>query len=128
MNSRRVLIVDADADTAEVMAYILSRRYVVRTAPTRTAAIDVLSDFNADVVIAEYFMADIPFSDFVDVIRSCESPPNIILSSAIIGGEAVAAGYQLAFLSKPFYPKRVLTTVARSMISIPLPQACEVAL
>ena len=128
MDSRRVLIVDANADTAELMACILSPRYVVRTAQTRSAAIEMLTGFKADVIVAEYFMADMPFSDFLEGIRNCNSPANIILSSAIIDGETLAAIFQLAFLSKPFYPNRLLTTVARSMMANPIPQVCEEAL
>ncbi len=128
METRTVLIVDANADTAELMAYILSRRYTVQIAPSRTLAMRALFSFSPDVIVAEYFMAGIPFSDFVNALRQFNPASNIVLTSAIVGLDDVAAAYPLHYLAKPFHPNRLLTTVARAMISNPNPQTLELAL
>ena len=116
----RILIVDDDLDSREVLAAVLALRAAeVRSAGSVREALEVLTEWNPDVLISDIGM---PGEDGYDLIkevrlRSAEEGgriPAIALTGYAAAQEAeraLAAGYQ-SHLSKPIEPSRLIRVIA----------------
>jgi len=116
----RILIVDDDLDSREVLAALLALRAAeVRSAGSVREALEALAEWNPDVLISDIGM---PGEDGYDLIRevrlrSVEEGgriPAIALTgyAAVQDAErALSAGYQ-SHLSKPIEPSRLVSVIA----------------
>ena len=116
----RILIVDDDLDSREVLAAVLALRAAeVRSAGSVREALEALTEWNPDVLISDIGM---PGEDGYDLIRevrlrSAEEGgkiPAIALTGYAAAQEAeraLSAGYQ-SHLSKPIEPSRLIRVIA----------------
>lgn len=116
----RVLIVDDDSDSREVLAALLSlRKAEVRSAGSVREALEALTGWKPDVLVSDIGM---PGEDGYDLIREVRSrgaedggqTPAIALTgyAAVQDGErALSAGYQ-AHVAKPVEPKHLVKLIA----------------
>jgi len=116
----RVLVVDDDLDSREVLAALLALRAAeVRSAGSVREALEALTDWKPDVLVSDIGM---PGEDGYDLIREVRSRrmdqagriPAIALTgyAAVQDGErALAAGYQ-THLSKPVQPLLLVNAIA----------------
>ncbi len=114
----RVLIVDDEADTLELTRRVLgSHRALVLTASSVDAALNVLSGFQADVLISDLAM---PGRDGYELIRSVRESigpdqlPAAALTAFARPEDAVRAhdaGFQI-HLAKPVEPEELVRVVA----------------
>ena len=116
----RILIVDDDIDSREMLAALLALRAAeVRSASSVREALEALTEWNPDVLISDIGM---PGEDGYDLIRevrlrSAEEGgriPAIALTGYAAPQEAervLSAGYQ-SHLSKPIEPSRLVRVIA----------------
>jgi CheY-like chemotaxis protein len=116
----RVLVIDDDQDACELSTIALSQHGAeVRTADAVPAALEILKDWNPNILVADIGM---PGEDGYDLIRKVralelekgENIPALALSgyaSAEDAQRARAAGYQI-HISKPVSPTDLVLTVA----------------
>lgn len=116
----RVLVVDDDSDSREVLAALLAVRGAeARTVATVRDALEVLTEWKPDVLISDIGMPDEDGYDLIRELRARESVdggqiPAIALTgyAALEDGErAMLAGYQM-HLGKPIEPNRLVTIIA----------------
>ena len=116
----RVLIVDDDLDSREVLASLLALRAAeVRSAGSVGEALETLSDWRPDVLVSDIGM---PGKDGYDLIRELRSRPAedggqipaIALTgyAAVQDGErALSEGYQI-HMAKPVEPRNLVKLIA----------------
>jgi signal transduction histidine kinase/ActR/RegA family two-component response regulator len=116
----RVLVVDDEADTRELLEAILSQcEAEVRTAGDVTSAVQIMRTWHAEVVISDLSM---PLEDGYSLIEKLrqvddvrDKPIPAIAVTARSGAEsrirALAAGFQM-YLEKPVEPDELIVCVA----------------
>jgi CheY-like chemotaxis protein len=117
MNAPRVLLVDDEYASAEVLALILAGDgYHVTTVPDGQQALARLEEAAPDLVIMDFMMPGINGAHLVNAIRDIqrfEHVPVLMISGA---PEAALRRYETqyeAFLRKPFGLEQFLRTVRR---------------
>jgi DNA-binding response OmpR family regulator len=102
--SRRVLVVDEDLDTLELMRDFLSDEgYVVDAAPTGEKALDLIEKIRHDIIVLDLWMPIINGQDLLKAVdRNGNRPKFVIIapSKASSGGANLIAAAR--FLEKPF--------------------------
>ena len=112
---RYVLIADDSDDSCDMLATLLSQaEYVVRAAPDRSGALELLKFGEPDVVIMDWFMPGLSLEEFVEQARSIFPEIQIILTSAALTGEAKAQSLNLGYLKKPYDPGELLSLIANA--------------
>lgn len=121
LRGTKVLVVDDDYDTREILAAMLSRYGPeVRAAASAAEAVDLFTAWRPDVLVSDIGM---PIEDGYDLIRKIRAMPidqggntSAIALTAFAGKEdrqrALAAGFQ-QHLSKPIEPVALAKVVAR---------------
>lgn len=116
----RVLAVDDDPDTLDVVSELLTLRgaYVVM-APSAAAALEALRQFEPDVLVSDIGMPDRDGYDLIRDIRGLGRSPDELPAVAVTAftsaedrRRALAAGFQV-HLSKPVDPAELTAVVAR---------------
>ena len=116
--TRRVLVVDDDADVALFVKTVLERRIecVVQVAPDGTAAVAAIPEFRPDVVVTDIEMPGLNGLELLDAIRS-ETPwlPVVVMTAHVSVDYAVSALRAQAdeFLTKPLDTTRLVEVVSR---------------
>jgi signal transduction histidine kinase/ActR/RegA family two-component response regulator len=122
LNGLRVLVVDDEYDTREVLSTMLIRYGAgVRTAGSVAEALDVLIEWRPDVLVSDIGM---PISDGYDLIGKLRALPeeqggNIpaIALTAYAGNpdrqRALSSGFQM-YLAKPIEPSELARVIARA--------------
>lgn len=117
----RTIVVDDDQDAREVMLFLLEQQGAeVRGAVSAQTALQILSDFQPDVLISDIGMPDMDGYRLLQILRSLPEPhlrdiPAIALTAYAREEDrqqALAAGYQ-THLAKPFEPSEVVATILR---------------
>ena len=117
MNKPVVLIVDDDEVTRSLLRHTLPRdRYDVAEADNATAALALLAESIPALVMLDWRMPD---GDGLEVLtelrkRSADAPVIMLTAERGAAARQVAEGLGAsAFLTKPFSPIELLTTVER---------------
>lgn len=120
---QRVLIVDDDPDTLELVAFILDLEgAVVRTASDAAEAFQVLEAFQPNLLISDINMPEVDGLTFIRQIRQTQTKdalPAIALTAQARfqdSAQALEAGYQL-HLTKPILPEDLIAAVIRLISS-----------
>jgi CheY-like chemotaxis protein len=120
LEGRRVLVVDDEPDSRRLLVHLLARaRAIVRDAESVPAALALLEEWPADVLISDIAM---PGEDGYGLIRRLRASPAVawrtlpaIALTAFARAEdrdqALSAGFQM-HMAKPFQPLALLTAVA----------------
>jgi len=117
---RRILVVEDDPDTLEMLRYILDKYgAVVITAASAKEAIDALERWQPNAIISDIAMPDQDGYDLIAKIRGrgierCGNIPAIALTAYTRAEDrlhALSAGFQ-KHLSKPVDPEELITVVA----------------
>jgi CheY-like chemotaxis protein len=112
----RVLILEDDADTVELLSILLQERgYDTRTVRTRDhAAMQAVQDFSPQVILIDYVMVGMTAADFIRAIRT-EAPRTqfVLLTARIDKAIALAHEFDIAFVTKPFDPFALYEVIER---------------
>lgn len=111
-----VLLVDDDADTLEILRFILEKTGAeIRTAASVAAALEIFQNWKPSVIISDIGM---PVEDGYSFIRRLREQGETIPAAALSAytrnedqAQALAAGFQ-AHISKPVSPYKLITIVA----------------
>jgi CheY-like chemotaxis protein len=118
----RVLIVDDEADTRELVQEVLVRNGAeVRASESAAAALQTLAAWHPDLLVSDIGMPDEDGYALIKQVRSLDDRQDgqipAVALTAYAGIEAhqraLAAGFQM-HLAKPIEPKELISTVARA--------------
>ncbi|MBD2101964.1 ATP-binding protein [Leptolyngbya sp. FACHB-261] len=117
LSNVQILVVDDEADTRELIAFVLEQAGAIVTAvPSAIAVLEVLAQGKPDVLVSDIGMPEMDGYMLMQQIRAM-SPDNQILAIALTAyaGEfdqrkALAAGFQ-RHVSKPIEPETLVQTV-----------------
>jgi len=116
----RVLAVDDDPDTLDVVSELLTLRgALVVPAPSAAAALEALRQFEPDVLVSDIGMPERDGYDLIRDIRGLGRSPDELPAVAVTAftspedrRRALAAGFQV-HLAKPVDPGELTAVVAR---------------
>ncbi|MCA9903625.1 MAG: response regulator transcription factor [Anaerolineae bacterium] len=112
--TRQILIVEDDSDTAEVVALLLETAgYTTVAVETGTTALEEIQTAEHDLVLLDLNLPDIDGMDVLRTVREQSFLPMIILSGLTQERDKVVALEAGAddFLSKPFSPEELIARV-----------------
>ena len=116
-SGQKVLIVDDDDASAELVSVYLSPTYEVQTAPNTKVALQRFEDFRPDLVILDLRLGE--GRDGVDVFnelrRRLGKVPTVILLSGSDEAEGVARKLKVPMLTKPVN-RRALRNMVRRVL------------
>ncbi|HEX4999995.1 MAG TPA: response regulator [Terriglobia bacterium] len=121
LNGIRILIVEDDRDTREMVQFILERDgAVVTSAESVPQAMDVYSTFAPHVIVADIGMPDYNGYALIARIREDDAThgrvtPAIALTaytSPADRDQALSAGFQ-EYMAKPFDPGQLISTISK---------------
>ena len=128
LNNLRVLVVDDDPDTLQILRVMLSEaQAIVETAASVNEAMEIFEWFRPQVVVSDLSM---PLEDgysLISRIRSLDdgnNVPAVALTSYVRVEDragALAAGFNM-FVPKPFQPEELITAIAslaQDSVSVP---------
>jgi signal transduction histidine kinase/ActR/RegA family two-component response regulator len=114
-----LLLVDDDPQIREVIRTMLADNgYLVRTADSARAALDILQVTHVDLVCTDLVMPEMSGSKLIDELKRARPTLPIVVCSAYGTDEDVSrrvARGEAYFLSKPFTRKELLDVVARAL-------------
>jgi signal transduction histidine kinase len=115
----RLLAVDDEPDTLEVLAELLSMRGAeVATASSADQALEVLQQFEPDVLVSDISMPGRDGYDLIREVRTDHDPKDLpaVAVTAFAGPEdrkrALSAGFQV-HMAKPVDPGELVSVIAR---------------
>lgn len=117
LDGLRVLIVDDDSDSREVLAFELAFRGAqTKTAANVREALELWDQWEPNVLVSDIGM---PVEDGYDLIRKVRARAGVQIPAIALTGYAssedaarvIAAGYQL-HLAKPLHPKQLVEAIA----------------
>jgi CheY-like chemotaxis protein len=114
--TNRILVVDDDEPTAEVLGILLSGEgYEVRVAPEGRAALGLLPQLHPDLILLDARMPGMDGAEFIAAYRRTPGPHAlVVVLSAMSGGDEYAAQIGAdAFLPKPFDVDELLSLLVR---------------
>lgn len=118
LSNVRVLVVDDEVDTRELIAFILKQAgAIVTSVPSALAALDVLARFKPDVLVSDIGMPEMDGYMLMQQVQPMLQGKQIVaIALTAYAGEidrhqALAAGFQ-QHLSKPIEPKILVQTIA----------------
>lgn len=112
----RVLVVDDDAPTVELLAELLTDEgYAVSTARDVSGALTANAKAPADVIILDLLLPDQDGSVFVERYRASGGGAPIVVLSASRDAPRQAASFGSPLVSKPFDVRDLLETVRRAV-------------
>jgi len=122
----RVMVVDDDSDTRQLLRAMLSLKYEVVTAQDGVEALEKMETCEPD-----FFMLDVmmPVMDGFDTCEAIRRHPRfgsamVFFVSGIESKEEMRRTYEVGgnfFIQKPFTPDRIMRNIAMSMQNAPLP-------
>lgn len=115
---RRVLIVDDDADSADLLVQLLQMRgHRVLSVDTGSRALAIASDFKPEVAILDVGLPDMSGYDLAPLLRKCEGLSNCRLI-AVTGysGDAVLERSKLAGFDMHLVKPVDIEILARSVL------------
>ncbi|MBI3653120.1 MAG: response regulator [Acidobacteria bacterium] len=121
LNGRKVLAVDDDANTREMVSGVLHQYGIqVRTASSAKEALDILAIWSPDVMICDLGMPEEDGYSLIDKVRQWEAASGKLIPAIALTGfaqveereRALAAGFQL-FLGKPIEAQELLVALAQ---------------
>ena len=102
---KRVLVVDDEAKFSKIVAeFLQGRHYEVVAASTSGEALQQLERLSPDVVLLDVVMPGLSGLDLLKLIRSCLSPPRVIMVTATDTEEAAQQAMRdgaEAYMCKP---------------------------
>jgi len=116
----RILVVDDEPDTCEMLRFLFERSgALVETATSAQAALALIDQWNPDVLVSDIGMPDIDGYELIRRIRTQGSKRNIRIPAVALTVLAriedrvkvLSAGYQM-HVAKPVEPVELLTVVA----------------
>lgn len=114
---RRVLVVDDEADSREVLAgMLLAMGFAVETADSAAAALEILAHDAVDLVLSDQRMPGMDGPALLQAARArgCRQP--FLLVSALVGEATAAQGEGFAAtLVKPLEAERLAAAVSRTL-------------
>jgi len=116
--SRRILIVDDEADVTETLSAILARHdYEVRTAATAELAIEAIATWQPDLAIVDVSLPRMNGIELAVVIRDTHPQCRLVLFSGqhttqSLLEEAAKKGRLFEILAKPVHPMFMLDYVS----------------
>ncbi|GAB4317887.1 MAG: hypothetical protein Kow0059_11020 [Candidatus Sumerlaeia bacterium] len=116
MEKFRIMIVEDDEDTQEILSAYLEPEYEVCTANNGVDALTKLDYVEPDLIISDVMMPIMDGRTFVSALRKrpdCQNMPVIFLS-ALTGREDIVEGYDAGanlYLTKPIEPARLTRNV-----------------
>lgn len=122
----RVLVVDDNSDMRELLAFILTKQFEVRTAKNGREALGMLSDFKPLLVVTDVMMPEMSGTELCERMKTSEefSHIPIMIVSSKAEGEMKVRGLELGaddYVTKPFHPREVLAR-ARSLVDLRVAQ------
>lgn len=115
----RLLVVDDSLETLEVLQRNLSSKgYLVHTAPSVEAALEILETESIDLVITDYRMPRVSGMDLVRHVRENLKDTEVMMITgyASIGGAVEAVKYGAEdYLAKPFTDDELFSAVERAL-------------
>ena len=111
----KILIVDDEPRICESLKYLLSREnYEIFTATSGSDALDLLSEYNFDVVILDIIMPDLSGHQIMDYINSNYPDISVIIITGDITLDSAIGALRRGaydYLTKPLEYDRLLNTV-----------------
>jgi CheY-like chemotaxis protein/anti-sigma regulatory factor (Ser/Thr protein kinase) len=123
----RVLVVDDDSDTLEMLRYVLRERgATVMTAPSASTALKTLEQWRPDVVVCDIAMPDQDGYELIAAVRSLGAErggnvPAVALTAYARPEDrvrALAAGFQM-HVAKPVDPDELINVLASLTRGVP---------
>ena len=123
----RVLVVDDDSDTLEMLRYVLRERgATVMTAPSASTAMKTLEQWRPDVVVCDIAMPDQDGYELIAAVRSLGAErggnvPAVALTAYARPEDrvrALAAGFQM-HVAKPVDPDELINVLASLTRGVP---------
>lgn len=120
INGRRIMVVDDDADTLNMLAEVFREQSAdVEIAGSVKEAIEILERFQPEVVVSDLAMPDADGYSLIEMIRGREArgrkPALAIALTALVRIEdrarALSAGFNI-FLAKPVEPDELISAIA----------------
>jgi len=115
----RILVVDDDAASRNVVSETLEREgYSVATADGANSALSAHIAERFDIIVSDIRMPGKDGLELLAMVRDDEQPPLVILITGFGDMEGAARALQggaFEYLSKPFRPAELKTTVARAV-------------
>ena len=117
MKARRVLVVEDDADTREVLELALSNEgFQVEVAGDLDGVSEVLSSRTPHVILLDYFVDGADVTDFLNVLREHQIQLPIILMTGAAEGPRRAQELGIQFsIVKPFGMDEVIRLLHRAI-------------
>ena len=112
----RVLVVDDDAATVELLGELLSDEgYAVSSARDVDAALAANAKARADVIILDLVLPDQHGATFVERYRAEGGDAPIVVLSAARDAARHAASFRAPLITKPFDVRDLLDTIRRAI-------------
>jgi two-component system, OmpR family, response regulator AdeR len=110
---KRILIVEDDADTAEMIeAIIAPQDFHTSLVIDRDAAMEEVGRSCPDVILLDLRTEGVPILELIEQTRRCCPQTRIILISATAGLATIAQALGVRFfLQKPFDPQKLLALI-----------------
>ncbi len=114
--SKVVLVVEDDADTAEMLVDVLSQEpsYAVFVAPDSASALTLVRQITPHLLLLDYYLSGttgLTLYDQLHAIPELEAVPAIILSASVERHTAAIESRKLAALAKPFEIDELLALI-----------------
>jgi CheY-like chemotaxis protein len=119
LQGRRVLVVEDDSDTLQIMQFVLERHGAhVMPASSVLAALDQIESYSPDVVVADIGMRGLNGYALISEIRKMDAAMGRHTPAIAVTGFATpqdreaasAAGFE-AYITKPFDPRILIDTI-----------------
>jgi len=108
-----ILVVDDNADMRELIRFILSREFAVRTACNGREALEMLRSYQPDLVVSDIMMPEMSGTELCEAIKGDPVLRDIpvMLVSSKAESEMKIEGLELGaddYVTKPFHPRELL--------------------
>uniref|UniRef100_A0A0C1QR02 Chemotaxis protein CheY n=1 Tax=Tolypothrix bouteillei VB521301 TaxID=1479485 RepID=A0A0C1QR02_9CYAN len=121
----RALVVDDDVDNCILMAFILESYGIqVTTASSAIEALEIMNEFEPNILISDIAMPQVNGYSFIRKIRKLKTTLSMIPAIAITAlatqddcDLALASGFNV-FLTKPIEPDDLIAEIKKLMFSI----------
>lgn len=115
-NRKKILAVDDEPRNLKILQISLGNEWEIKTASTGEEALEILKDYNPDLILLDIMM---PGIDGYEVCRQVRTDPELALTKVIlISGKAMIEerlkGYECGaddYITKPFIPEELLAKV-----------------
>lgn len=121
LNGLRVLAVDNDADSLDLLAFVLEQYGIeVAKAASASQALEIVAQVKPQLLLVDIVMPDLDGYTLLCQIRNLQAtnsrPTPAIALTAMVGddqrAEAMAVGFQV-YLTKPFDMDELITVIAK---------------